>query len=118
VYLRRGPTAFPPVDKLIGAFITPQWPLIRHSSAAIGQRLGECLRFGVVSLRGQAVQMSATKQFNLTEGEIAAILRALRVRINDLHRLADNVDATDDPGDLRKQAVDLSILHDKLAAGS
>ena len=62
--------------------------------------------------------MSATKQFNLTEEEIAAILRALRVRINDLHRLADNLDPSDDPGDLRKQAVDLSILHDKLAAGT
>jgi len=43
--------------------------------------------------------MSATKQFSL-----------------DLHRLADDIDASDDPGDLRKQAVDLSILHDKLAA--
>jgi hypothetical protein len=62
--------------------------------------------------------MSATKQFSLTDQEIVAILRALRVRINDLHRLADNLDATDDPGDLRKQAVELSILHDKLAAGS
>ena len=62
--------------------------------------------------------MSATKQFSLTDEEVTAILRALRVRINDLHRLADNVDATDDPGNLRKQAVDLSILHDKLAAGS
>ena len=62
--------------------------------------------------------MSATKQFSLTDEEIAAILKALRVRINDLHRLADNFDASDDPGDLRKQAVDLSILHDKLAAGS
>ena len=75
-------------------------------------------RFGVVSLRGETVQMSATKQFSLTDEEIAAILKALRVRINDLHRLADNIDASDDPGDLRKQAVDLSILHDKLAAGS
>ena len=62
--------------------------------------------------------MSGTKQFSLTDEEIAAILTALRVRINDLHRLADNFAASDDPGDLRKQAVDLSILHDKLAAGS
>jgi len=62
--------------------------------------------------------MSATKKFSLTDEEIAAILTALRVRINDLHRLADNIDASDDPGDLRKQAVDLSILHDTLAAGS
>jgi hypothetical protein len=62
--------------------------------------------------------MSATKEFSLTDEEITAILRALRVRINDLHRLADNLDAGDDPGDLRKQAVDLSILHDKLAARS
>jgi len=62
--------------------------------------------------------MSATKKFSLTDEEIAAILTALRVRINDLHRLADNIDASDDPGDLRKQAVDLSILHDKLATGS
>jgi hypothetical protein len=69
-------------------------------------------------VEGEAVQMSATKQFSLTDEEIAAILRAPRVRINDLHRLADNLDAADDPGDLRKQAVDLSILHDKLAAES
>jgi hypothetical protein len=41
--------------------------------------------------------MSATKQFSLTDEEITAILRALRVRINDLHRLADNLDASDDP---------------------
>jgi hypothetical protein len=107
-----------PVDNLIGALAEPQWPLIRHKNAAIRQRLGECLRFDVVSLRGQAVQMSATKQFSLTDEEITAILRALRVRINDLHRLADNVDASDDPRNLRKQAVDLSILHDKVAAGS
>ena len=41
--------------------------------------------------------MSATKQFSLTDEEIAAILTALQVRINDLHRLADNIDASDDP---------------------
>jgi hypothetical protein len=40
------------------------------------------------------------------------------VRISDLHRLAGNLDDANDPGDLRKQAVDLSILHDRLAAGS
>jgi hypothetical protein len=62
--------------------------------------------------------MSATKQFGLTDEEIAAILKALRVRINDLHRLADNHDPSGDPGDLRKQAIDLSILHDKLAVAS
>jgi hypothetical protein len=50
--------------------------------------------------------MSATKQFSLTDEEVAAILRTLRVRINDLHRLADNLDASSDPGDLQKQAVD------------
>ena len=50
--------------------------------------------------------MSTTKEFSLTDDEITAILRALRVRINDLHRLADNVDASDDPGNLRKQAVE------------
>ena len=106
-----------PVDNLIGALVAPQWPLIGHGNVAIRQRLGECLRFGVASLRREPVQMSATRQFSLTDEEITAILRALRVRINDLHRLADNLDASD-PGDLRKQAVDLSILHDKLAAGN
>ena len=38
------------------------------------------------------------KQISLTDEEIAAILTALRVRINDLHRLADNLNTTDDPG--------------------
>ena len=60
----------------------------------------------------------ATRQFSLTDEEITAILRALRVRINDLHRLADNREPSNDPGDLRKQAIDLSILHDQLAAAS
>ena len=54
------------------------------------------------------------KQISLTDEEIAAILTALRVRINDLHRLADNLNATDDPGDLRRKAVELAILADKL----
>ena len=54
------------------------------------------------------------KQISLTDEEIAAILTALRVRINDLHRLADNLDAPDDPGDLRRKAVELAILVDKL----
>ena len=49
--------------------------------------------------------MSATKQFSLTDEEIAAILTALRVRINDLHRLADNIDASDDPGLCRAHAL-------------
>jgi hypothetical protein len=31
--------------------------------------------------------MSTTKQFGLTDQEIAAILKALQVRINDLHAL-------------------------------
>jgi len=62
--------------------------------------------------------MSATKQFSLTDEELAAILKALRVRINDLHRIADNRDPSDGPRDLRKQAIELSILHDKLAAAS
>jgi hypothetical protein len=70
--------------------------------------LGECLRFDVVSLRGQAVQISATKEFSLTDEEIIAILRALRVRINDLHRLADDLDASDDPGDAGTGFVDPS----------
>ena len=104
--------------QLIGAFPAPQSPLIRHWNAAIRQRLVECLKVRRRLVEGETVQMSATKQFSLTDEEIAAILTVLRVRINDLHRLADNIDASDDPGDLRKQAVDLSILHDKLAAGS
>ena len=40
------------------------------------------------------------KRISLTDEEIAAILTALRVRINDLHRLADNLNAIDDPADL------------------
>jgi len=103
--------------QLIGAFPAPQSPLIRHWNAAIRQRLVECLKVRRRLVEGETVQMSATKQFSLTDEQIAA-LKALRVRINDLHRLADKFDASDDPGDLRKQAVDLSILHDKLAAGS
>ena len=50
----RGPTGGRmPVDDRIGALVAPQWPLIRHRNAAIWQRLGECLRFDVVSLRGK-----------------------------------------------------------------
>ena len=61
--------------------------------------------------------MSATKQFSLTDEEAPPSSRRYECG-SDLHHLADKFDASDDPGDLRKQAVDLSILHDKLAAGS
>jgi len=54
------------------------------------------------------------KRISLTDEEIAAILTAPRVRINDLHRLADNLSAIDDPGDLRRKAVELAILAEKL----
>ena len=60
--------------------------------------------------------MSATKQFSLTDEEAPPSSRRYECG-SDLHHLADNIDASDDPGE-RKQAVDLSILHDKLAAGS
>ena len=53
------------------------------------------------------------QQISLTDEGIAAILTPLRVRINDLHRLADNLNAVDDPGDLWRRAVELAIRADK-----
>ena len=104
--------------QLIGAFPAPQSPLIRHWNAAIRQRLVECLKVRRRVVEGGDRSNERHQAIQSDRRRVAAILTALRVRINDLHRLADNIDASDDPGDLRKQAVDLSILHDKLAAGS
>jgi hypothetical protein len=73
-------------------------PLVRHWNAAIQQRLIECLKVRRRLVEGEAVQISATKQFGLTDEEIAAILKALGVRINDLHRLADNIAPAMIPG--------------------